>query len=511
MKKYLSDFLELVKQFHPTKNGDLRPKDFTFGSGKKIWWKCPKGDDHEWLTSISHRVGQKTGCPFCIGKKVSKTNNLLVNHPEVAREWHPVKNRDLKPDNVTLKSNKRVWWKCPKGDDHEWLTSISHRVGKKTGCPFCIGQKVSKTNNFLYEYPKIAKEWHPTKNGDLKPENFNKGSSKKIWWKCPKGDDHEWEVTINNRTLKKRNCPFCSGRKASKTSNLVVFFPDIAKEWHLTKNGNSRPEDYKPHAGKKVWWQCPKDKTHEYETYIFNRTNHSSGCPFCSSSGTSEPEIRIFCELNYLIGADEVVWRKKIDGNELDVFISKYNLGIEFDGSYWHEGKIQSDIHKNKLLKKKNIQIIRVRQEPLEFTSENDIAVSKKTLTKEDLNNLVLKIKSVLNETEEINFGHYISKTSFLNDKGFKRFISFFPAPPPEYSFLTTHPELAKEWNYQKNTPLKPEYFTYGSGKKVWWKCSKNEEHEWESSILNRSYGNGCPFCSGRKHSKKKSNSYNIN
>ena len=91
-----------------------------------------------------------------------------------------------------------------------------------------------------------------------------------------------------------------------------------------------------------------------------------------------------------MIGYDEVVWRKRIDGNEIDIFISKYNLGIEFDGSYWHKEKLQSDIKKNKIFKKKNIQIIRVRQEPLEFTSENDIAVSKKPLTKDELNHLFL-------------------------------------------------------------------------------------------------------------------------
>jgi DNA-directed RNA polymerase subunit RPC12/RpoP len=37
---------------------------------------------------------------------------------------------------------------------------------------------------------------------------------------------------------------------------------------------------------------------------------------------------------------------------------------------------------------------------------------------------------------------------------------------------------------------------THGSNKKVWWKCKKG--HEWQSMILSRSKGNGCPYCSGR-------------
>ena len=54
----------------------------------------------------------------------------------------------------------------------------------------------------------------------------------------------------------------------------------------------------------------------------------------------------------------------------------------------------------------------------------------------------------------------------------------------------------AKEWNFQKNSPLKPEYFTYGSDKKVWWQCSNDHEHEWEAKIANRSRGGShCSIC----------------
>ncbi len=61
----------------------------------------------------------------------------------------------------------------------------------------------------------------------------------------------------------------------------------------------------------------------------------------------------------------------------------------------------------------------------------------------------------------------------------------------------TVNPTLAKEWNYEKNTSLKPENFTANSGQKVWWMCDKG--HEWNATIDSRSKGNGCPYCSGRK------------
>ena len=65
----------------------------------------------------------------------------------------------------------------------------------------------------------------------------------------------------------------------------------------------------------------------------------------------------------------------------------------------------------------------------------------------------------------------------------------------------TKNPKLASEWNYEKNGCLKPEDFTVGSGKKVWWICDKG--HEWQARIDGRSHGNGCPYCSGRKKSNE--------
>ena len=60
----------------------------------------------------------------------------------------------------------------------------------------------------------------------------------------------------------------------------------------------------------------------------------------------------------------------------------------------------------------------------------------------------------------------------------------------------TTKPELAQEWNYEKNEDLRPTGITAGSLKKVWWKCA--EGHEWEAAIYSRNDGFGCPYCSGR-------------
>ena len=63
-----------------------------------------------------------------------------------------------------------------------------------------------------------------------------------------------------------------------------------------------------------------------------------------------------------------------------------------------------------------------------------------------------------------------------------------------ENSLYYQRPDLLKDWNYEKNLSLTPKDVSIGSGKKVWWKCSKCG-NEWEAKIFNRSNGTGCPYC----------------
>ena len=75
----------------------------------------------------------------------------------------------------------------------------------------CYGKKLSVTNRLDLLYPEVASQWHPTKNGDLKPTDFTYGSDRKVWWKCNKCNEHEWEVQIWKRTNKGYGCKMCSG------------------------------------------------------------------------------------------------------------------------------------------------------------------------------------------------------------------------------------------------------------------------------------------------------------
>jgi hypothetical protein len=66
-----------------------------------------------------------------------------------------------------------------------------------------------------------------------------------------------------------------------------------------------------------------------------------------------------------------------------------------------------------------------------------------------------------------------------------------------ETDLRTLKPDVAAEWNYEKNGDLRPENFTVYSNKYVWWKCSLG--HNWRTAISHRSTGKDCPYCKGRK------------
>jgi hypothetical protein len=190
----------LAKEWHPVKNGSVTPKDLTAGSSKKVWWQCSKG--HEWEATVGSR-NTGNGCPYCDGKKVSPENCLQTVNPTLAKEWHPTKNGILKQMDVTSSSNKKVWWKCSKG--HEWEATVNNR-NKGSHCPYCSGRKASDENSLQALNPSLAKEWHPTKNGNLTPRDITAGSNIKVWWLCSRG--HEWEVIVNNRG-RGSGCPYC--------------------------------------------------------------------------------------------------------------------------------------------------------------------------------------------------------------------------------------------------------------------------------------------------------------
>ena len=416
-KKYLLDEWDYEK--NESELG-ISTKGIGLGSHKKVWWVCERG--HHYTSIVGNRTRLNSGCPECaklirVKTRRSKSNELGIDlasrFPDLLSEWCYEKNKadfDLEPNNISFGSNKKVWWKCSICQN-VFLMSISNRTHRASKCPICYKeQRTSFSEQTIYFYLKLVYEnvtnssrnllthgleldiyipeiktaieydgvkWHKDIDKDLKKNKLcqengirlirireeglsNVEGSVNIFRKDNSTDSALEEVLnelfsllgieVDVNIERDRQLIYSQYVQSKKENSVGVKFPEIAKEWHPTKNGNLTTENVEYGSGKKAWWIC--DKGHEYEMIVKNRTSHGQGCPICSNRRV--------------------------------------------------------------------------------LTGFNDLA--------------------------------------------------------------SQYPELAKEWNYEKNGDLTPLDVFFGSGKKVWWVC-KDCGHEWESTIVNRTRGRGCPEC----------------
>lgn len=272
---------DIASEWDDEKNKGLYPTDVTAGADKKVWWKCWKG--HSWYAYIySRKAG--TGCPFCEGVQViTGENDLATVRPDIASEWDYEKNFPLTPSEIAAYSGKKAGWICKEG--HSWDAVVSSRTLGNSGCPYCSGRKVLEGYNDLKsQNPDLASEWHPEKNGELRPEHIYKSTHKKVWWKCENG--HSFRAAVSWRASG-TECPYCKGKALLQGFNdFATQCPELCSEWDTEKN-KIMPHEINRWSKEKVWWKC--DKGHEWQTAVADRAK-GNGCPYCGNRVPVEGE-----------------------------------------------------------------------------------------------------------------------------------------------------------------------------------------------------------------------------
>jgi hypothetical protein len=279
-RRGLSDFPYVIGEWDPRRNGDLRPERLRATSHVLAWWRCTNNPGHQWRASVANRT-RGTGCPFCAGQRAVRETSLAATHAAVARQWDARRNAPLTPRDVLPFSHKEVWWKCPKGPDHQWCARISDRTHDGRGCPFCSGRRLSVTNSLATVAPSVASDWHPTKNGSLRPKDQLAAQWVQRWWKCRKGEDHVWRCAVAGRVQVGKGCPFCVGRRVSLSTSLAAVSPETARLWNRARNAGLTPKDVTAHSRLRVCWKCPRGPDHEWRATVADCVDATKKCHAC--------------------------------------------------------------------------------------------------------------------------------------------------------------------------------------------------------------------------------------
>lgn len=124
----------------------------------------------------------------------------------------------------------------------------------------------------------LLMQWHHAKNPSLTPETVSAGSSRRVWWRCEQG--HEWKTAVYTRTASGTKCPYCAGKLPIPGENdLSTLFPNVANEWHPTKNAPLTPSQVLPGSHRMVWWVC--ERGHQWQAMVKSRVS-GCGCPVCA-------------------------------------------------------------------------------------------------------------------------------------------------------------------------------------------------------------------------------------
>jgi hypothetical protein len=241
------------------------------------------------------------------------------------------------------------------------------------------------------------------------------------------------------------------------------------------------------HSKNRYWWKC--EKGHEWEATLYKR-NMGRGCHYCSHQKVT-PENSLAVKFPELL--KEWDYNKNI-GIDPEKINSCYNKKVWWKCCLGHEWQISPCSRVSVL-------------------EHNCPYCAHQILTPE--NSLSFKFPELLKEwdysknivTPDKVFARTTKKFWWKCNKGHEWECSISARTGPKSncpyccnqkinkgnSLSTTHKFISSQWDYGKNYPLTPDDVSAGSEKKVWWKCEKG--HEWESLILNRKHGNGCPHC----------------
>jgi len=459
---------ELAEEFDLELNAPLTPDTVSTGSSKKVHWICRTISDnpcgHRWQSTVKGRTrsGSRppSGCPFCSGRAVHSDgrNSMRTTHSELAEEFDIERNAPLTPDVIKAGTGKMLHWVCRTISDnpcgHRWKATGDSR-SRGTGCPACSNKVIHEDgrNSMRSTHPELAEEFDMEKNAPLTPDDVVAGTDMQLFWRCTTISEtpcgYEWQTTGNHRagTLQ-TGCPVCAGNDIHQDgrNSMRTTYPELAEEFDMEKNAPLTPDIIKAGTNKKLHWVCriisETPCGYKWVTSGEKRSARGHGCPVCSESGQNAIHH---------------------DGRN-SMRTTHPELAEEFDMERNHP-----------------------------HTPDNVKAGTH------------LNLYWVCRTISETPCGHRwltVSKNRSRNGDGCPACSNRVVHEDGRNSMRNTHPELAEEFDMEKNAPLTPDNVLAGTNKKLHWICRTKSKNpcgkKWEamsSGRVNPLILSGCPNC----------------
>lgn len=414
----------------------------------------------------------------------------VIDNPNLMQEWDWELNatNHIEPDKISSGSQKTAAWVCSK-HNIKYCQIIRAKTRGQNGCPFCKEEYRNSLSRSRYiqgkpvlaeTHPELLVEWLGCDNPKYTPYTCLSGSKILANWKCKKCGG-EYRSYISNRALHGAGCPYCAGQKVlSGYNDLQTINPVLAQEW--SSSNTLCPNQVTPKSNKKVYWTCRLG--HEDYLMSIKQRSNGQGCPTCAvQSHTSFPEQAIYFYVKQAF--TDALNRYKYDKYEIDIFIPSKNIGIEYNGSFYHKKKGSTDVQKKTYLTSHGITLLTVKEYQ---TIDDQFGADYYIDDRVPLNHLSLLIINILSDIGCQNIIDVnCSRDSLLIREQYITSINM-------NSIAQADPRFIQEWDYEKNGKILPEFVSRGSNQKCYWKCPSCG-YSYLSSPKSRIRGRGCPVC----------------
>lgn len=370
------------------------------------------------VRAISHYFS-KIGCLKC--SYIERGKKIRLKKEEVLKKFKQKHNDKYDYSKVDfIKTSNKVIIICRDHGEFK-MTPRNHIIGQ--GCPKCgIKSRTYKRRSKITDVINSFKNFHGNRYDYS--EVIYKNNNTKVKIICKKHGVFDQTPTAHKIG---QGCPKC----AKEYIDSLMEERRITQSEYVDRANKIHQNRYKyDNINYKGMFHninitCPIHG--DWNTRAGNHVN-GTGCPYCELTPQSKQELTITFELiKIFTEINPKGFKTKINGKlwSIDIYIPELNLGIEFDGNYWHKNKVSLDKLKTEKLKTEGFEIYRVREEPLKKIFKNDI-ISKLPFNGKKIVDDILKqiMKNYNLNTNVINkIKKYLNYKNLQNQNGLSNYI----------------------------------------------------------------------------------------